>query len=618
MCGIGGVLHFDKSRHVTEELLKKMSDSIEHRGPDDSGIYMNGSLGLVFRRLSILDLSANGHQPFASEDGRYHIVFNGEIYNFDELKPDLEKVGFKFHSKCDTEVLLYLFINEGPAMLDKLNGMFAFCIWDKHEQSLFIARDQSGIKPLYFATYLNSFYFGSEQKALIIGGVSKEINETQLNELVLYRFISGEKTIYKHIRKLLPGHYIIVKDGEIAVKRWWNLSEKIMANRNRLPKDLYGWFSETFVSSLEYRMISDVPVGVLLSGGLDSSSILAGLYEKGYSDLSTFTVGFDEKTYNEASLAKKVAHKFKFNFHEIRLDADQVYDSLIQSSWFHDEPLVHQNDPHILALSRYAKNHVSVLLSGEAADELMGGYVRYKPLKYLNYKKVISPLLGIISGFSQNPRFQKLMRFYEMEDGEGVLVNSCSLYPKDFHNMGIPVHSDEKTNEYRSIILNEARCIFPNDSARQAMYLDQHTFMCSLLERNDKMTMGASIECRVPFLDHRLVEMIGAMPSSCLLRGKKGKYLLYNSVAKRLPIEVRDYKKNGFAVPWENYLNSNDRFKLELEKMTKNPVFEAGILKCINIKDLIDGFKSKRGISTVLLRQMIMIHFWFEYGYKRL
>lgn len=618
MCGIGGLIHFDKNKTVGESLLQRMSASLEHRGPDDSGIFMDGPAGLVFRRLAILDLSANGHQPFASADGRFQIVFNGEIYNYLEFKPELEKEGFRFHSKCDTEVLLYLYIKYGPAMLDKLNGMFAFCIWDKEEQSFFLARDRCGVKPLYYAHYMNSFYFASEQKAIIICGVPKDIQEEQLNELVLYRFISGEKTLYKHINKLLPGHYLMVKDGNIQIKRWWNLSQKIAEARNHLPDNAYEWFSETFKSSLKYRMISDVPVGVLLSGGLDSSSIVAGLHSQGYENLSTFTVGFNEKAYNEGNLAKLVAKKFNFKYHEIILDANQVYNSLKQAAWFHDEPLVHQNDAQMLAISQYAKKYVSVLLSGEAADELMGGYVRYKPLKYLKYKNVLTPLLNIISRLYGSTRVKKLMRFYDMQNREGVLVNSCSLYPHDFAALNIPIHSNEKSDQYRSTILKEAESVYPANPVRQAMYLDQHTFMCSLLDRNDRMSMGASIECRVPFLDYRLVEMIGALPSSYLLRGRKGKYLLFNSFAKKLPVEIREYKKNGFAVPWEYYLSNNNLFKEELEQMKKNPIFEVGLLKHIDIKNLIKGFEAKQTISTTLLRQMLMIHFWYKYLYMQL
>lgn len=618
MCGIVGIFNYNNEKLIDEQRLIEMRDIISHRGPDGFGIYINKRIGLAHRRLSILDLSENGHQPFESPDGRYIITYNGEIFNYLDLRPELENDGLNFKSNSDTEVLLYLYIKYGASMLEKLNGMFAFAIWDNKEQELFIARDRLGIKPLYYSNLDGTFMFGSEQKALLKGGVPKSIDENQLNELLLYRFVSGERTLYKYISKLLPGHYMKIKNRTIKINRWWNLSEKIEINRGLIPNDPYNWFESTFSSALKYRMISDVPVGVLLSGGLDSSSIVSGLNQIGYKNLSSFTVGFEEQSYNEGELAKIVADKYNFNYHEIKLDGNQVHQSISEAAWFHDEPLIHQNDAQLLAISQYAKKYVSVLLSGEASDELMGGYVRYKPLQFLLYKNFISPIIGLFSKFSPNPRLEKLLHFYKMEATDAVLLNSCSMYPNDFKELGISINSVHKHNPYRLNIFNESKSIYPNEPLRQSMYIDQHTFLVSLLDRNDRMTMGASIECRVPFLDYRLIEMIGAIPTSYLLNGGKGKYLLYNSVAKNLPEEIKKYKKNGFAVPWENYLKNNQQFKQELEEMKRNPFFESGILKYINIRNLIKLFEKNDRVATILLRQILMIHIWYKNFYEKI
>jgi asparagine synthase (glutamine-hydrolysing) len=617
MCGIVGIYNYKSDSQVDSEKLVRMRDIMSHRGPDGFGIYINGNIGLAHRRLSILDLSENGSQPFKSSDGRYVITFNGEIFNYLELRPELEKDGFKFISNSDTEVLLYLYVKYGVKMLDMLNGMFAFAIWDNLDKSLFVARDRLGVKPLYYADFNGQFLFSSEQKALLEGGIPKEIEEQEINELLLYRFTSGTKSIFKNVSRLLPGHSMVITNGKINITRWWNLGEKIISNRNKIPSNPFEWFDATFKSSLKYRMISDVPVGVLLSGGLDSSSVVAALNQTDYKNMSTFTVGFEEQSYDESKLAELVAKKFGFQNYLIRLDADQVFESIKQAAWFHDEPLIHQNDAQMLAISQFAKNHVSVLLSGEASDELMGGYVRYKPLQYLKYKSLIKPLVGIASQAFQNPRLKKLLRFYDMDNKMAVMDNSCSLYPDDFRKLGVKIFNNGQFDSYRSLMYEEAKIIFPGEEVRQAMYLDQHTFLGSLLDRNDRMTMGASIECRVPFLDFRLVEMIGALPSKYLLKGTKGKFLLFNSVGKTLPAEIRNFRKNGFSVPWEKYLLSNDQFICELQEMKKNPIFQFGILKFIDINLLINGLKNNDVRKTTLLRQLLMLHFWFKHYYNR-
>jgi asparagine synthase (glutamine-hydrolysing) len=616
MCGIAGILHFDTGRKIDEQQLLSMRDVMVHRGPDGAGHYINGTVGLAHRRLSILDLSENGKQPFASADERYHITFNGEIYNFRELRKDLEAQGWRFRSQTDTEVLLNLYIHEGPAMLDKLNGMFAFVIWDNVEKTLFIARDRLGVKPCYYAVSDNTFYFASEQKSILRAGVSRQLHEEQLAELLQFRFIAGEHTLFKHIHKLLPGHYMFIKDGRITTRRWWHLGEKIAEKRNTLPQEPFGWFEEYVKSSVQYRMISDVPVGLLLSGGLDSSSVAATLHDLGYQDLSSFTVAFDEKEYNEGNLASQVARTFNLNYHEITVTGEELHKQLTEAAWFHDEPLIHQNDAQMLAISKYAKKHVTVLLSGEASDELMGGYVRYKPLNYLRYRKVLQMASPMLKMVLPGKRVNKLNEYLSIGDaGKQVLYNSASIYPGEFRQMGVTL--SENAFSFRMQKLEEAQMVFGNDFARQAMYLDQHTFLCSLLDRNDRMTMGASIECRVPFLDYRLVEQVSAMPSSLLFKGKKGKFLLYNSIGKKLPQEVRQFKKWGFGVPWGKYLKEQEVFRNTLEEMKSNEIWDSSIFSQIPVKKLISGFLHDEPGTEAIVRQLLMVHIWTNQYYTK-
>ncbi len=610
MCGFCGIIHFDAQQQVEDSYIHKMNTAIAHRGPDGSGVYLNGEIGLGHRRLSIIDLTENGRQPFFSRDNRFVIVFNGEIFNYLELRKELEKQGEHFYTQSDTEVLLRLYMIYGKSCLEKLNGMFAFAIWDSVNKNLFIARDRIGIKPLYYSIHQNSLFFASEPKALFAAGVPKKFDDEILDELILFKYVAGENTCFKGVKRLLPGHYMVVEHQNIQFNRWWNLSEKILTNRERLPKNPYEWFEETFYSSVAYRTISDVPVGVMLSGGLDSGSIATALNYNGVSDVSAFTVGFDETDYNESHLAEMVCKKFGLNFNLIKLNGDYLFNTIEDATVFHDEPLVHQNDAQMLALSKQAKLKVTVLLSGEGGDEFMGGYVRYKPLSYPSLLKLSGAISGVFKNINSNGivnRFDKLNRYVKGTSlDEMILLNASNIYPTDFKKLGIHIELDKF--KYRWDVLNEAKSIYPNEAPRQAMYTDLFIHMVSVLDRNDRMTMGAGIECRVPFMDYRLMEMIPALPSDMLLKGKKGKWLLYNSVAQKLPSEVLNFKKLGFSVPWEKYMKNDIRFNNVVKDIHKGSL--SHLLGKFNpvISSLNKGVNP--GFETPMVRQLMMLEIW--------
>ena len=618
MCGIAGILNFNSNKQIDESLLIKMRDIIQHRGPDDAGLYIHQNIGLAHRRLSIIDLSEAGKQPFTSEDGRYIIIFNGEIFNYLELRAELETKGFVFRTKTDTEVLLKLFMLKGIACLEQLNGMFAFAIWDSQEKKITIVRDRVGIKPLYYALYNDTLFFASEPKAILTAGVPIDLNQDGMEELLLFKYIAGENTIFKHIKRLLPGRFMQINSkADVCIKRWWNLPEKIRENRESLPSNPFQWFEETFYSSVKYRTISDVPVGVMLSGGLDSGSIAVALSQNGQRNLAAFTVEFEEKAYNEGHLAKEVANKFGLDYHPICLKGAELQQSLLEATWLHDEPLVHHNDAQMLALSKHAKKHVTVLLSGEGADELMGGYVRYKPLNYYNLLKIASKMSSLLKKLPTNQivnRFDKLERYlYDSRPSSLVTLNASNVFPIDLLAFGYDIKMEKF--EYRNDVLKEANSLYPKEYARQAMYVDLFTHMASVLDRNDRMTMGAGIECRVPFLDFRLMEMIPALPSNFLLKGKKGKYLLFNSIAKKLPNNIRSFKKLGFSVPWGSYLAKDEVFKDYLAKMEQKQDHE--IFPRLDSKKIVKNFKQGDILSQALVRQLFMVDQWYNSYYKK-
>ncbi len=550
MCGINGILHLQSQKKVDERILTKMRDSLEHRGPDDKGLFIENNIGLGHRRLSILDISLAGHQPFLSDDGRYVMVYNGEIYNFKDFYPELRSNGFDIKTHSDTEVLLKLFQLHGSKMLNQLNGMFAFVIWDKKERKLTAVRDRMGVKPLYYSFYNESFYFASEQKALFTAGIPLKMAPEGLEEYVFNRFVAGENTLYENIKKVLPGYVMCIHEsGKITNEKWWDLKAEIQ-NQPKIQNPVE-WFRETFDDSVKLRMVSDVPVGVLLSGGLDSSSILASLNHHNYKGIQTFNIGFKEKEHNESYLAKMMAEKFDYGFHTMQLEDNALFDKLIDSTYFQDEPIMHLSEPHILALSQLAKPSVKVLLSGEGADELMGGYVRYKALKYPSLLNSIATI-GHMDYFTTKPRYEKLARYSQIKNPDDlVLFNGSNIYPKDIaKTFGI---TNPPKNEYRNQILEEAKSLYPNNLRRQALYFDQHTYLCSLLDRNDRCTMGASIECREPFLDQRLIIGLGSLEDKWLFKGEKWKYILKSAMADRLPEEILKFKKVGLSVPWGDY-----------------------------------------------------------------
>lgn len=609
MCGINGILHLQSQKKVDERILIKMRDSLEHRGPDDKGIFIDNNIGFGHRRLSILDVSSAGHQPFLSNDGRYVMTYNGEIYNYKEFYPELKSNGFDIVTTSDTEVLMKLFELHGLKMLHRLNGMFAFAIWDKLEKKLIVARDRMGVKPLYYSFYNEIFYFASEQKALFTAGVPLKMAQEGLEEYIFNRFVAGENTLYQNVKKVLPGHVMTLHEGgKVTTEKWWDLKKEIQ-NQPKI-KNPVEWFRETFDDSIKMRMISDVPVGVLLSGGLDSSSVLASLHHQNYKDIETFNIGFKEKEHNESHLAKMMAEKFDYGFHTMQLENQNLYDQLLSATYFQDEPIMHLSEPHLLALSKMAKPSVKVLLSGEGADELMGGYVRYKALKYPSLLNSIATI-GALDLFNKQPRYDKLTRYAQIsKKSELVIFNGSNIYPKDIAEI-YGINALPK-NEYRKQIYKDAKSLYPENLRRQALYFDQHTYLCSLLDRNDRCTMGASIECREPFLDPRLIIGLGSLDDKWLFAGKKWKFILKKAMQERLPNEILQFKKVGLSAPWGDYITKSTAFKDELESFSKSELFQMPYFEHINIQKLVVNLQKGDNRMTPYIMPLFMMHIWMK------
>ena len=612
MCGICGIVSRDRDYSVDLSTLLEMRDSLVNRGPDDAGHYLRPGVALGSRRLSILDLSSRAHMPMSTSDGRYWITYNGEVYNYRELRAGLIARGYNFHSNSDTEVVLNAYVEYGPAMLKMFNGMFAVAIWDERERTLFLGRDRLGIKPLYYALQDRKLYFASEEKALFAGGVPRRFDSDCWEELLCFRYVAGENTPFSGVKRLLPGHYLVWKDGEIQIKRWWHLAERVQELREQVPKDPFAWFKETFDDAIKLRQISDVPVGVLLSGGLDSSSVAASLASQADHSVASFTVRFAEPDYDEGPLAKDVARAWQLDDHGLQVDPYKLRDLLYSASWMNDEPLVHGNDVHLHAISRYAKDRVTVLLSGEGGDETLGGYVRYQPLRYPLLLSAARPVLPhLTAALKLNGRLQKLSKFLALNSIDRlVLFNACEVLPGDLRLSGMVT---KERFDFREKIVSEAKLLYPNEAVRQAMYSDQHTFLCSILDRNDRMTMGASIECRVPFLDYRLVEGLAAMPSSVIFAGWAPKHVLRKSIGKRLPETILNHRKWGFGVPWVSYLRNIPALRELVNDLPEMEPLKNGPFPHKELRTMVDRFLGGHAEqSELLIIRLIMIAVWYQ------
>src|ERR1041385_3037318 len=380
MCGINGIALSSRSgRSLDKRIVERMRDVIAHRGPDDVGIFIDGNVGLGHRRLSIVDV-ASGHQPMTNEDNSLQITYNGEIYNHADYRDDLESRGHVYRTHCDTETILHLYEDYGDGCVNYLRGMFAFAIWDAKKRELFIARDRLGVKPLYYVhTDDGSLYFASEIKALFQSGALKpEINFAALPDYLANHATSGEETLYRGVKRLLPGHRLVWCDGRIEIKRYWDVSFSRVEDRRRSDKDYIAEWTDLFRASVRLRLMADVPLGMFLSGGIDSSAIAAVMSGMVDAPIKTFSVAFAEREANELAYARIVSQAYKTSHHEVTVSPEQFFETLPSLVWHEDEPLAHPSSVALYFVSNLAAQHVKVVLTGEGSDELLAGYGRYR------------------------------------------------------------------------------------------------------------------------------------------------------------------------------------------------------------------------------------------------
>ncbi len=540
MCGITGILALDGSP-ASREVVEKMNGTIAHRGPDGQGIFMDGPVGLGHRRLSIIDLET-GRQPMQSANGQATLVFNGEIYNYPTLRSELAQKGYPFQTHSDTEVILALYQLEGEQGFEKLAGMFAFALWDSQHQRLLLVRDRAGMKPLYYASLNGRFAFASEIKAITAAFPTiSELDPSAVNAYFARQYIGGETTIFKEIKKVKPASWLDVRaNGAMKTTVYWQLQP----NRSHHGVSLEEAIHETdqlLGQAVKSHLIADVPVGVFLSGGLDSSTILSYAAENSTQTLHTFSVGFGENSeLNETHFAGKLAHHYGTKHHEIHVTEPEVLDCLPEIIAKMDEPLADYAVLPTYVMSRFAAQHVKVVLSGEGADELFGGYKRYEFYALLDRLHVPGLFKNRLPGANV---FKSASR-------------KKLLNPDVF----IEQHLLPQEQQMRC----DKQYFAPAGHLNSMLYTDQRNWLVDdLLMKVDKMGMLASLEARIPFLDHFLLEYVSSLDGQLKVKGGQKKILLRKVAARRLPAEVFNRPKHGFTVPVGDWLRTALRGSFE-------------------------------------------------------
>jgi asparagine synthase (glutamine-hydrolysing) len=558
MCGIAGIVNLNPNETVDELVLKRMRDVIRHRGPDGEGLWIDGPVGLAHRRLAIVDL-VSGQQPMTNEDGSCWITFNGEIYNHAALRPGLEAAGHRYRTRSDTETILHQYEEDGERCVERLQGMFAFAIWDRAEKRLLLARDRLGIKPVYYALTGRELLFASEIKALLAAtSLRPAFNERILPEYLATRFVSGEETFFKGIRKLLPGRTMTwTLDEGLRTRRYWQLPGPSEEPRASMAERAEG-VRAALGKAVRSHLMSDVPLGLFLSGGIDSSALAALMAPMVSQPIQTFSVGFDDPRANELAYARMMARAVGATHREIVVSPAQFFDALPRLVWHEDEPIATPASVPLYFVSKLARDHVTVVLTGEGSDELLLGYNKYRVTAWnerlgRTYRGAVpGPVRDLIGGaIARAPRRigryasrSFLMRsmdpralFYEnfapfTEAAQRSLLADPSL-------LGHDPYADSLAHYHGA----------PGGTVDRMSHADLQTYLVELLMKQDQMSMATSIESRVPFLDHEFVEHVASMPARFKLSGVTTKAVLRRALRGIVPAAILSRRKMGFPVP---------------------------------------------------------------------
>ena len=625
MCGICGIFFSDRDWRVKGDLLAGMNRQIVHRGPDDDGFFVEENVGLAMRRLSIIDVKT-GHQPLTNENQDIWIVYNGEIYNHADLREQLEAKGHHYRTRSDTETIVHLYEEYGRDCVRHLRGMFAFVIWDRRKRMLFAARDRMGIKPFYYRWDGKAFLFGSEIKAILAyPGVEAEFNRATLSEYLAFGYIAGPETMFAGIRKLMPGYTLELSEGgEPRIEEYWDLTAEV--DQISRGKDYYiQRYRELLEGAVRSHLMSDVPLGMFLSGGLDSSAVAALATKIRGERIKTFAVGYGEEQFSELRYAREVAAHIKSDHHEVRLSREEFFQSLPRLIWHEDEPIVWPSSVSLYFVARLAREHVTVVLTGEGSDETLAGYTRYA-WTLLNarmdraYRAVTpSALRNLVRKTTHAiPLGATLHRKLE----HTFLVRDGSSWPSFYYDNFFSAFS---AAEQRNLLMPEALANSGDayadsmkawdrshgDLLHRLLYADINSYLIELLMKQDQMSMAASIESRVPFLDHELVEFTARIPAQHSIQGMAGKFILKQAVEDLLPHSIVYRKKMGFPTPWEYWLAGPQLDQLETMLLEPRST-ERGLFRAEEVKHLFAEHRTRARDHGNRIWRLLNLETWLQ------
>ncbi|MEZ5543296.1 MAG: asparagine synthase (glutamine-hydrolyzing) [Pseudomonadota bacterium] len=610
MCGIAGMLSLDGARPADSEMLARMVDYIAHRGPDDKGVYIQGPVGLGHRRLSILDIEG-GHQPWLDQGRGRALVYNGEVYNYRELRSKLQSRGMSFRSNCDTEVLLQMAEPGEDDWLNSLNGMFAFALWDERLQELYLARDRLGIKPLYYTLHDGRFYFASEIKVLLAVGLPRLVNEKAVPEFLAFRTVSGSETIVRGIWALPPGHVLRIRPGDAAprIDKFWD----DVANDGSAWADKTLNYEEQFhqliESAIRYRLIADVPVGTYNSGGVDSSLITAKVRQQMDGELHTFSVGFMEDEHDESQYAQVVADRLGTHHHTLVMSGREYADALEETVWYCDQPINHAHTVQLLQLSRLAKQYVTVVLTGEGADELFAGYPRYQiPMLAARLAVLPGPLHSGLGRLLELLHMRRLVKLFEVSSDldRSILEGArfCSL--SELSSAGITDFIPEARRELYRVTRSKGL-----SRLEQVLSFDRGTYLPALLDRLDRTTMASGVEARVPFLDYRLVEWSMRIPEAFKMKiGRDNKILVKKLAARIFPREMIYRRKVGFGVPVGKWFRDKDGLGRYLDLVTDDTFAARNYCDASRVRKLVERHRNGVSDHSDVLWGLVSLELW--------
>jgi asparagine synthase (glutamine-hydrolysing) len=620
MCGIAGKLSLEPDGRVDAVTVRRMCRVLAHRGPDDEGVHVDRELGMGMRRLKIIDL-ATGRQPMTNEDGTVWTVFNGEIYNYRELRSALERAGHRFVTNSDTEVIVHGYEEYGEDFVNRLTGMFAIAVWDARRRTLILARDRLGIKPLYYLVDRRRLVFASEIKALLQDGVPRDVDPQALHDYLALGYVPGPRSIFGAIRKVQAGHLVVCTQDGAVERRYWRLTYPAAPTAPR-PEAGYAEELRALLKSVTAdHLLSDVPLGVFLSGGVDSSTLVALMRELGVDPLRTFSIGFAERSYNELDYARVVAHAFGTDHHEmvVRPDAATLLPELVRSF---DEPFADSSAIPVSCVSRLARQQVTVALSGEGGDEVFGGYVTYRAYKVANlYRHLPAAVTRLMPALVR--RLPTSHRRVSFDYKAKRFVEGALLSPADAHCWWkLIFNPDAAATLYAAVppFVGDASRLYreswescgATDALTRLQHIDLSVYLPDdLLVKADRMSMAASLEVRVPFVDHRIVEFAASLPPGLKVRRLTTKYILKRAMAGAVPARILSGKKRGFNVPIAAWLVRELR-EMVHDVLSETRVRRAGFFDPAAVSALIRAHEARQADYSRNIYALLMFSLWCD------